>query len=96
MTYDNWKSTNPADEWRDWEPEVDADEISCHPLITISASEIQSLADRLFGRGISSLSTYSTREKQDLIAASRVIRELARRVDRATGRSLVAIVIQGG
>jgi hypothetical protein len=70
--------------------------VTNHVLITITAEELQSLADRLFARGISTISTCDAWCRGDLVTASRVIRELARRVDRATGRTLQAVVIQGG
>lgn len=63
-------------------------------IITISAEDIQTLADRLFARGISSLSTYSVREQRDLILASRLLRELLRRYERAAGGQLTAILME--
>jgi hypothetical protein len=63
---------------------------------TLTADEINSLADRLFSRGISVLATDRPEQKSDLITASRALRELLRLYDRATGRSLHAIMLNGG
>jgi hypothetical protein len=67
-----------------------------HVITTMSAEEIRCLADRLFSRGFSTISTYSRREQQDLVLASRVIRELLRRYERSTGRELHSVLIDGG
>jgi hypothetical protein len=67
-----------------------------HTMVTLTAEEIRCLSDRLFSRGISTISTYSRRERQDLILASRVMRELLRRYERSTGRELQAIMLDGG
>jgi hypothetical protein len=65
--------------------------IAHHALITLTADEIRSLADRLFSRGVSVITTYGPREKGDLICASRVIRELMQRYELSTGCELQAI-----
>jgi hypothetical protein len=67
-----------------------------HALMTISAREIQSLADRLYGRGVSTLTTCDPRCRGDLIQASRVIRGLLRRYEHSTGSELVTLMIAGG
>jgi hypothetical protein len=76
--------------------QASSDSIQYPPLITITAKEIQSLSDRLFSRGISTISTHSPRERGDLILASRCLRELLYRFERCTGHQLKAIVIAGG
>src|SRR6266566_3748373 len=65
-------------------------------LHKLTYDEVQILADRLFSRGISALSTYSTREKADLIAASRTLRVLLRQYEHATGRQLQTVLLCGG
>ena len=59
----------------------------------LTYDEVQTLADRLFSRGISSISTYSRREQADLIAASRTMRALLRAYEHATGRQLQTIIL---
>ncbi len=76
--------------------QANVDVIQTHVLVTLTADEIRNLADRLFSRGISTLSTYSVRERTDLVAASRALRELLRVYERATGRELHAIILSGG
>jgi hypothetical protein len=66
-----------------------------HTLITISSREIQAVADRLYSRGVSSLSTCDRHCQADLIAGSRIIRALLRRYERTTGRQLEHIMIAG-
>jgi type IV secretory pathway ATPase VirB11/archaellum biosynthesis ATPase len=63
-------------------------------IATLSADEIQALADRLYGRGINS-AAMSAREQSDLILASRVLRILLRRYEHAVGRTLRTIMIGG-
>jgi hypothetical protein len=70
--------------------------IASHIVVTLTVPEIQSLADRLFSRGVSTLSTCDRTCHRDLLAASRRIRELLRRHERANDRQLEAIMIQGG
>jgi hypothetical protein len=65
-------------------------------LTTVSAKELQSLADRLYSRGVSSLTTCDRACQCDLVAASRTIRALLTRYERSTGRQLEAIMIAGG
>jgi hypothetical protein len=64
-------------------------------IATLSADQIQALADRLYGRGINSVTTYSTRERSDLILASRVLRTLLRLYEHKVGRQLQTIIIGG-
>jgi hypothetical protein len=67
-----------------------------HIITTLSAEEIRCISDRVFSRRISTISTYSRREQQDLVLASRVMRELLRRYERSTGRELHSLLIDGG
>jgi hypothetical protein len=66
-----------------------------HTILKLSHDEAHSLADRLFSRGCSSISTYSRREKHDLIVASRTIRELLRLYEKSAGRELHSIFLCG-
>jgi hypothetical protein len=75
--------------------DVSLGSIPNHIITTLTVEEIRYLADRLFSRGISTISTYSRREQQDLVIASRVMRELLRRYERSTGRELQALMLDG-
>jgi hypothetical protein len=65
------------------------------PATILTTKEILNLSDRLYGRGVSNITTYSAREASDLILASRALRALLRRYERAVGRELQAIMIGG-
>jgi hypothetical protein len=65
-------------------------------MLKLSADEVQSLADRLYSRGVSVLSTECPRSKDDLIAASRTLRALLRAYEHATGRQLQTVLLCGG
>lgn len=66
-------------------------------VTTLTAKEVAALADRLFSRGVSGLSTCDPKCQRDMLAASRVLRELLRRYERANGgRQLECIMINGG
>jgi hypothetical protein len=65
-------------------------------MFELTADEVQSLADRLFARGISVLSLDQHEVRADLITASRALRELLRVYERASGRTLRAIFVCGG
>jgi hypothetical protein len=67
-----------------------------HTILALSHEEIQNLADRLFSRGMSSLSTYSPTDRVDLIAASRALRRLLVAFERASGQPLHTILLTGG
>jgi hypothetical protein len=54
--------------------------------VTLSAGEVQSLADRLFSRGVSTLSTASDQERRDLQLASRALRKLLHEIDRVAAQ----------
>ncbi len=62
----------------------------------LTADEVQTLADRLFSRGISTLSTDGPLVRADLIAASRTMRALLRQYEHATGRQLQTVLLLGG
>jgi hypothetical protein len=59
----------------------------------LTYDEVQILADRLFSRGITTLSTDGSRIRADLIAASRTMRALLRQYEHATGRQLQTIIL---
>lgn len=67
-----------------------------HKITVISVTEIEALSLRLFIRGISTISTYSTSEKRDLVTASRVLCALLRRYERSVGRQLDRLMIDAG
>jgi hypothetical protein len=50
--------------------------------ITLTTTELQVLADRLFSRGVSQLSADTTEQSRDFRIASRAIRSLLHEVDR--------------
>lgn len=66
-----------------------------HTILALSHDAVESLADRLFSRGCSALTTYSRREQNDLITASRALRELLRLYERDVGKELHSIFICG-
>jgi hypothetical protein len=65
-------------------------------MLKLTADEVQSLADRLFSRGVSVLSTECPRCKADLVAASRTLRALLRAYEHGTGRQLQTVILCGG
>jgi hypothetical protein len=65
-------------------------------VVTLTAEELQALSDRLFARGISTISTASAAERQDLVLASRALRRLLAAYERASNRRLSALIICGG
>jgi hypothetical protein len=70
--------------------------IPTHTIVTLTAEEVRNLADRLFSRGISTISKYSRREQEDLVLPSRALRELVRLYARGTRRELHALMLDGG
>jgi hypothetical protein len=50
--------------------------------ITLNPSELQSLADRLYSRGISEFSTHTTERSRDLRIASQALRVLLNEIDK--------------
>jgi hypothetical protein len=68
-------------------------DIECITPSVISRAEIECLSDRLLSRAVSTLSTYSPREKEDQLIASRA---LLAPFERGTGRQLSCIVLAGG
>lgn len=63
--------------------------------LRLTHDELQLLADRLYGRSRSVISTDSRNERCDLLAASRAIRGLLRHYELATGRQLETVYISG-
>jgi hypothetical protein len=59
----------------------------------LTYDEVQVLADRLFSRGITTLSADGPRVRADLIAASRTMRALLRQYEYATGRQLTTVIL---
>jgi len=53
---------------------------------TLSVPEAQALADRLYSRSVSTLSTASDQERRDLQLASRALRTLLHEVDRVAAQ----------
>jgi hypothetical protein len=66
-----------------------------HRMQKLTAGEVQSLADRLFSRGISRLSTDQPEARADLVAASQAIRALLIAFEHGTGRQLSTILVCG-
>jgi hypothetical protein len=62
-------------------------------LYMLSRDDVQILSDRLFSRAVSTITTYSPKEKSDLIAASRTMRALLRQYEHATGRQLQTVIL---
>ena len=69
--------------------------IADHAVWTLSRTEIEYLADRLYSRGVSVLTAVGPRERDDLVIASRVIVRLLQSYERGTGRQLAAIMLGG-
>lgn len=68
-----------------------------YPVVTtLTREEIECIADRLYARGVSTLSTASPRERDDLIVASRALRRLLSAYERASGRQLHTVMLCGG
>jgi hypothetical protein len=75
---------------------ANTDSIEYPPITTMSADQIQALADRLYGRGTSPLATCSATDRDDLVLASRTLRRLMSAYERGTGRQLSLIMLAGG
>ena len=63
------------------------------PMYKLTYDEVQTLADRLFSRGISNLSTDGPIVRADLIAASRALRALLRAYEHATHRQIRTVIL---
>ena len=63
------------------------------PMQHLSYEQVQVLADRLFSRGISTLSTDGPKVRADLVAASRALRAMLRAYESATHRQLHTVVL---
>jgi hypothetical protein len=66
-----------------------------HHMQRLTADEVQYLADRLYGRGVSKLSTDETRARADLILASRTLRALLAAYELAAGHPLAIVIVCG-
>lgn len=66
------------------------------PLTTLTRTEVENLADRLFSRGVSTLSAIGPLQRQDLVLASRALRRLLVTYESSTGHQLNTIMISGG
>ena len=66
-----------------------------HHMQRLTADEVQYLADRLYGRGVSKLSTDETRARADLILASRTLRALLAAYELAAGHQLAVVIVCG-
>jgi hypothetical protein len=66
-----------------------------HEVWVLTVAEIDSLADRLYSRGVSTLSASSASERCDLVNASRALRRLLAAYERGTGHQLSAIMLGG-
>jgi hypothetical protein len=75
---------------------ADSDTIEYPPLTTLTRTEIEYLADRLYGAGVSSISTIGSAERNDLVLASRALRRLLSAYERGVGRQLACIMLAGG
>lgn len=73
-----------------------ADTITYPTVTAFTRVEIEFLADRLFARGVSTLTTSSPAEQADLVIASRVLRRLLSAYERGTGHQLHTIMLCGG
>jgi hypothetical protein len=71
-------------------------DIECITPSVISRTEIECLGDRLLSRAVSTISTYSPHEKEDLLIASRCLRGLLRAYERATGAQPASVFLCGG
>lgn len=71
------------------------DDIRFPNITSLTRTEIEFLADRLFARGISSLSTSTSIEREDMILASRILRRLLSAYERGTGHQLHTLLING-
>jgi hypothetical protein len=65
-------------------------------VTTLTRTEIEYLADRLYGAGVSSISIIGSTERNDLVLASRALRRLLSAYERGVGRQLACIMLAGG
>jgi hypothetical protein len=70
--------------------QASAESIPNQTVVTLTAEELQALSDRLFARGISTISTTGAQERQDLVLASRALPRFLSAYERGTGRQLRA------
>jgi hypothetical protein len=67
-----------------------------HPMMKLSAGEVQSLADRLTSRGTSRLLADQPEMQSDMRQAARVIRALLIAFEHAAGHALQNVLIAAG
>lgn len=77
-------------------PQADQDCIRYPTVTTLTRTEIEYLADRLYARGVSVLTTSTPVEQDDLVLASRALRRLLAAYERGSGRQLHALMLCGG
>lgn len=71
------------------------DSIPQHVIVTLNAEEISCLADRLYSRSVSTLSTVGPNDRRDLVTASRALRRLLAAYERDAGHQLVCLMLCG-
>jgi hypothetical protein len=65
-------------------------------VVTITAEEIQVIADRLYVLAVSTLPVVGPADRTNLILASRTLRRLLAAYETGSGRQLAALLISGG
>jgi hypothetical protein len=75
--------------------ETTTDATPYQPILTLSAKQVRLLADRLYARGISTLTIDTPVARHDLITASRALRRLLVAFERAAGHELHTIRLSG-
>ena len=72
-------------------------DVTSTPVITtLTHAEVLALADRLYSRAISTLSTSGPVERRDLVTASRALRRLLSAYERVAGYEIGTILLCGG
>jgi len=66
------------------------------PMHRLTEQDVQTLADRLYSRGISTLSLDQPKVRSDLITASWTLRALLRAFEHGTGRQLQTVLVCAG
>ena len=65
------------------------------PTKTLSRADIERLALKLYAVAVGSISTIGPADRDNLVLASRALRQLVSAFERASGRTLTAILIEG-
>jgi hypothetical protein len=76
--------------------QANTDCIEDAPMTTLTRDQVEALADRLYSRSVSALSTVGPTDRQDLVLASRALRRFLSAYERGTGRQLSCIMLAGG